>query len=222
MEKNRMNVIDGAGKRSRGRPRTRSDDETRHVIAEAAHREFIANGYAKTNIDKVAKSAGVSKKTLYRLVPTKADLFRRSIAHRVGQFMLALDHDEIEKLDIRTALERTLIAVGNLALSGEAIAIQRLVLSEGQQFPELAASFYAEAISATRRALEDYLENQCACGSLDLADPHLAADMLRGMMIMEPQRAAMMEQRGIPDSHEIAVRAATCARIFLEGCRKAS
>jgi hypothetical protein len=43
--------------------------------------------------------------------------------------------------------------------------------------------------------------------------------MLRGMMIMEPQRAVMLSQRPAPDAEEIAARASMCARLFLNGCR---
>jgi len=62
---------EGAAKRSRGRPSVRSDAETRHIIADAAQREFLANGYVGACVDDIAKSAGVSKKTLYRLIPRR-------------------------------------------------------------------------------------------------------------------------------------------------------
>ena len=39
----------------------------------------------------VAERAGVSTKTLYRLVPTKADLFANVIADRIGRFVLEYD-----------------------------------------------------------------------------------------------------------------------------------
>ena len=47
---------------------------------------------------------------------------------------------------------------------------------------------------ATQQVLGDFLARQCRRGALDLDDPLLAAGMLRGMMIMDPQRAAMMGQ----------------------------
>jgi hypothetical protein len=42
--------------------------------------------------------------------------------------------------------------------------------------------------------------------------------MLRGMMIMEPQRAVMLGQRSAPDHDERVVRAKQCAQLFLKGC----
>jgi hypothetical protein len=39
------------------------------------------------------------------------------------------------------------------------------------------------------------------------------------MMIMDPQRAALLVQRPLPDEAEIAARARACAALFLDGCR---
>src|ERR1700722_12651387 len=62
-------------KRCRGRPQVRPDDETRQIIYEAARHEFADSGYAATSMETVARRAGVSTKTLYRLGPNKASLF---------------------------------------------------------------------------------------------------------------------------------------------------
>jgi len=56
-------------------------------------------------------------------------------------------------------------------------------------------------------------------GLLDLDGPVGAAGMLRGMMIMEPQRATMLRQRKAPNAKEIAARAKACAKLFLNGCQ---
>ena len=63
-----------------------------------------------------------------------------------------------------------------------------------------------------------FLRIQCERGALLLDDPHRAAGMLRGMMIMEPQRAAMMGQSPAPTADEIAERAKACPRLFVHGC----
>src|ERR1700735_121633 len=148
--------------RPRGRPPTRSDAETRHLIAEGARHEFTTHGYAGACIDDVAKGAGVSKKTLYRLIPAKADLFKTSVSDRIARFLLAVDKETIGSLDLGAALERLLTAFGNLTPSAETIAIQKLVIAESDRFPELAATFYADAIRATQTAMADFLARQCA------------------------------------------------------------
>src|SRR5271168_4999702 len=213
-------LVEAATKRARGRPPVRSDDETRHLIADAAQREFLARGFVGACVDDIAKSAGVSKKTLYRLIPTKADLFRASITDRIDRFMLAIDDESLGSHDVAIALERLLTEYGNLTLSSDTIAIQKLAVAETDRFPELAASFYADAIQVTQAAVAKFLTKQCERGALELDDPYAAAGMLRGMMIMEPQRSVMFGRGALLTPAEIADRARTCVRLFLGGCLK--
>jgi AcrR family transcriptional regulator len=214
-----MVQIQNEVKRARGRPQVRSDEVTRQMIVEAAAQEFQANGYAATCIGDVAQRAGVSTRTLYRLIPTKAALFKSVISDRIGQFMLAIDNKALGRLDLTAALERILIEFGTLTLSEETIAMNRLVLGECDRFPEIATTFYEAAILQANRAIEGWLQLQCKRGLIKLDDPGTAAGLLRGMMIMEPQRAAMLGKQAAPDVDEIVCRARLCARIFLNGCR---
>jgi AcrR family transcriptional regulator len=206
-------------RRQRGRPQVRSDDETRHLIAEAARETFVASGYSAANMDCVAKTAAVSKKTLYRLFPTKAELFRASIADRIDSFILALDEERLATLPADGALVRILTEYGRLTLAEDTTAIQKLVLAESDRFPELAADFYRGAAVATQRVFVRCLERLCRDGAIEIADLNEAAGMLRGMMIFEPSRGAMFGQRALPSMDEIEIRAARCARLFLDGCR---
>ena len=206
-----------AARRPRGRPQVRPDEETRHLIAQAAQRMFAAKGFAGASMDDVAREAGISKKTLYRLVPTKADLFKATIRDRIARFMLAIDIEALWTVPIAEALERIMTEYGMLTLSPESVAIQKLVIAESEQFPDLSAAFFAEAVMATQQVLVDFLERQCRRGALDLDDPLLAAGMLRGMMIMDPQRAAMMGRCALPSEAEISRRARACVSLFLKG-----
>ena len=205
--------------RGRGRPPLRSDAETLRLIVDAAGQEFRAGGYAGTGMSAIAAHAGVSTKTLYRLVPTKAELFRLVIRGRAGQFILAADQLDDAAEDLAAGLERLLTAYANLALDPEVIAVYRLVIGECGRFPELGQTFFESAVRPTSRVIADWLARQCRRGSILLEDPEQAADMLRGMMVMEPQRAALLAQAPPPGASAIAARAKACAKVFLEGCR---
>jgi hypothetical protein len=66
--------------------------------------------------------------------------------------------------------------------------------------------------------MEDYLRPRVEAGVvLNLEDPHVAFGMLRGMMIIEPQRSALLGQVSYPSNEEIATRAKMCVLIFLQG-----
>src|ERR1700733_14297732 len=75
-------------RRTRGRPPTRTDEETRRLLIEAAAEEFQANGYAGRCIAAMAQRAGVSTETIYRLIPNKADLLTRVVSDRIGHSCL--------------------------------------------------------------------------------------------------------------------------------------
>ena len=104
--------------------------------------------------------------------------------------MLAIDNKELGRLEPAAALEKILTELGTLTLSEETIALNRLVLGECDRFPEIATTFYEAAILQANRAIEGWLRRQCARGMIRVDDPQTAAGILRGMMIMEPQRAA--------------------------------
>jgi AcrR family transcriptional regulator len=206
-------------RRRRGRPQVRCDEDTRQLLVHAAQQEFQTNGYARTGINDVAQRAGVSTKTMYRLIPNKAELLQRVISETIGKFMIDFDAKALDALPLGEAIERMLTAYGSLTLSEETIAMNRLVIRESCQFPEIAATFYETAILPTTEAMAGWLRKQCERGLIALEDPRLAAEMLRGMMIMEPQRAVMLGQRPAPGRAEIVARAKQCTELFLKGCR---
>jgi AcrR family transcriptional regulator len=205
-------------RRPRGRPPTRSHEETRRILIEAAASEFETKGYAETSTADVAQRAGVSTRTVYRLIPNKANLLVRVASDRVGQFMLEVDAEALDTLSTSQALERILIAYGMLTLSQQTISMHRLVISECDRFLEVATAFYQLAIPRANEGMAAWLRRQCERGLIKVDDPQPAAGMLGGMMTMDPQRAVMLGQRDVPDAYEVAARAKQGARFFLDGC----
>ena len=206
------------GRRGRGRPQLRSDEETLHLILQAAGMRFRADGYAGTSMSAVALGAGVSTKTLYRLVPNKEELFKQVVANRVGRFILEANDTDGGQADLQGDLERLLIAFGRLILDPETLAVYRLVVSECGRFPEIGRTFFQDAVNRTTTYVAEWLERRCQAGQIKLNDPRMAAGMLRGMMAQDPERSVLLCQANAPDSRQIAQRARECARLFLEGC----
>src|SRR6201993_1395231 len=139
----------------RGRPQLRSDEETRALILEAARHEFSHSGYATTSMESVARRAGVSTKTLYRLVPNKAALFEAMITERTDRFVSIVNLRGCKADDVEVALTEALIICGELLLDSEVITIQRVILGDSDKFPEIAETFYHKAIRRTEDALAD-------------------------------------------------------------------
>ena len=206
-------------RRCRGRPQVRPDDETRQIIYEAARHEFAANGYAATSIETVARRAGVSTKTLYRLVPNKASLFEGMVTDRLDRFLSVVNLHAADHTDIEEALCAALMACAELTLDQEVIAVQRMVLQEAGKFSDIAGTFYTNAIQRTVVALAEWLGVQQKRGLIALDDVDQAAGMLLGMVASAPRRAAMFGGVPLPSRSQIEARVRTCTALFLRGCQ---
>jgi AcrR family transcriptional regulator len=206
-------------RRCRGRPQRRPDDETRQIIYEAARHEFAANGYAATSTEAVARRAGISTKTLYRLIPNKAALFEGMVAGRLDRLLLDVNLQAADDVDFETALSAALLACANLSLDPDVVALQRIVLQEASQFSDLGAMFYRNGIARLIAALADWLRGQIKRGKVQLDDPDETAGILIGMVASAPQRAAIYGGVPLPSPSEIERRVRLCASLFLRGCR---
>jgi AcrR family transcriptional regulator len=206
-------------RRCRGRPQVRRDDETRQVIYEAARNEFAAGGYVATSIEAVARRAGVSTKTVYRLIPNKAALLESMVSNRLDRLVSELNLRSADHTDIEEALSAALMVCAVLALDGEVIALQRMVLQEAGKCSEIAGMYYVNGIKRTAGALADWLRVQQRRGLIALDDADEAAGMLLGMVAAAPRRAAIFGGLPLPSRSQIEARARTCAALFLRGCQ---
>jgi len=205
-------------RRDRGRPQLRPDDETRQIIYEAARHEFAANGYAATSTETVARRARISTKTLYRLVPNKSALFECMVSDRLERFLSDFSLQVTEDADIETGLNAALMACADIALDPDIVALQRIILQEASQFPDLAATFYNKGIARTAAALSSWLRLQARGGLIELDNVEEAAGMLIGMVASAPQRAAIYGGVKLPSRAQTSARVRRCVALFLRGC----
>jgi AcrR family transcriptional regulator len=155
-----------------GRPR---DPETEERILEVTLRQLAAEGYTRMSMDNVAAEAGVSKPTIYRRWPGKADL--ATAALRTMQLAEpAVDTGSTEG-DLRAALEnfqRSLLRPNGMSLIGT-------VLAEEAHTPELLALFRERLVGPRRGQLQEILERAKARRELRRSvDPETVASLLVG------------------------------------------
>ena len=205
-------------RRGRGRPQARCDEDTRALIFEAARHEFAASGYAATSMDSVARRAGVSTKTLYRLIPNKASLFEGMITDRIDTFASVVRLRACDGSNIEKALREALIVCGELVLDGDVISLQRMIIGESEKFPEIAETFYHKAIRRTEQTLANWLHTQSELGLLKIEDAETSAGILLGMLVFQPQRAVLFGHAPPPTRQQLEQRARAVAAVFLRGC----
>lgn len=192
-------------------PRRLSEVERRAMLVEAAEGVFLAQGYAAASMDDVAQAAGMSKKTLYQLFPSKEALFDAVVERFCAPIQAATepaipgDH---------AALIRLLEDVAHLILSPRSVALFRVITSEVKRAPELAAALERNRGRKTS-ALQAWLAEQAAAGWLRIEDAEETAGMLIGMVIGEPHMLMLLGMRPAPTDAELAARIRLAVSIFL-------
>lgn len=125
-------------RRPRGRPKAEHVEALEARLVLVARQAFVRNGYGATSINSIARSARVSKNTLYARFASKRAMFQAIVAQQIAAVVeeLPLDAGRPDE-----PLEDKLRAYVNVAtkqsLSGDTLEINRLILSESHQFPEL-------------------------------------------------------------------------------------
>ncbi|MFK0164721.1 TetR/AcrR family transcriptional regulator [Rhizobium sp. NPDC090279] len=180
-------------RRPRGRPKTINDDARRAEIVSEARATFYELGYGGTTMDLVAARCRMSKQTLYRLFPSKTELFMAIIAeHRASMFALPRPADEDLPLD--EALEQIFMIDMDEAQEREREAFIHLALSESQQFPEIATLLHTYGARQSQQMLADWLSEQQRRGLIEIADASSGARMLMNMIF-----GAMISKPGHPN-----------------------
>ncbi|MXO64189.1 TetR/AcrR family transcriptional regulator [Altericroceibacterium endophyticum] len=135
------------------------------ALTVAAERLFDTNGYTATGMDRLTQAAGMSSRTLYKHVGSKAALMGRVLAKRDRRFMQSIELQSVDALF--SAIEdwiRTEGARGCLFL--------RSLAETGGETPEIAA-----AVTAHKTAFQERI-HKIVAADLGHEDPVLADQIL--------------------------------------------
>jgi AcrR family transcriptional regulator len=153
-------------------------------LLDAALALFIEKGFAATRTEEVARRAGVSKGTLYLYYGSKEELFKAAVRQTLGQLItegleLAAGYTgpsaELLTILVQTWWER----VGSTPAAG----IHKVVMSEAQNFPDLAAFYNDEVIVPADRLFSSTVERGIARGEFRALPPHEVALAIMAPMI---------------------------------------
>jgi AcrR family transcriptional regulator len=149
--------------------------ERREVLVEAAVAAFAEHGFHGTPTTEIAKAAGISQAYLFRLFPTKSELYVAAVGRcyeRLGEAMRAAAEDE--GAEGETALER----MGN-AYAG--LMQDRTTLRATLQAFAAASGDNEEIRAAVRRGYGELVELIRHLGGLD--GEELRAFVGKGMLM---------------------------------------
>ncbi|MEH2361270.1 TetR/AcrR family transcriptional regulator [Nostoc sp.] len=150
-------------------------------ILQGAIRVFLKEGYAKTSMDRVSAEAGVSKQTIYSHFQDKEGLFkalieRLTLACFQSIFCTEILHGEPAIL-LRQVAE---IYLTKVADNPDYLALLRLIITESQNFPELAKLYTQTVVQRGRQMLSQYFASHPELG---IIDPEAMAQIFFGSLV---------------------------------------
>jgi TetR/AcrR family transcriptional regulator of autoinduction and epiphytic fitness len=154
--------------------------KNRAAILDAAVHLFLESGYDRTSLARVAENAGVSKATLFKQFPTKAELFEATVLTAGG----SPDAEVVDPQpgDFHAGLVALGRAYAELLTRPRMIALMRVVIAESPRFPELRERTFDFGTLPVLAALGGYLRSEHAAGTADIEDPGLASAQFLGMI----------------------------------------
>lgn len=185
------------------------------MILSVAQAYFLAHGYADTTMSGIAAELGGSKGTLWNHFPSKEDLFtavllRATCAHRdhLAQILDPCGEPAPTLYSLCVSLLKKVTSV-------EAIALNRLIISEGARFPEMSRIFFDLAPYHTRVRIAEYLEGAMDRRQLRKADPLDAARALMAITLAGCHQQLLIGQMQAASPVQIERDAVFAVDIFL-------
>ena len=159
------------------RPGSAKDDSAkRDQILRGARAVFLASGFDGASMGEIARTAGVSKGTLYVYFDSKEALFEALTAAEHGSLAEALFRLDETDPDIRRVLGDLGTSYLEAMMRGDHISSVRMVIGAADKFPRFSRAFYEAGPARGARRLASYLDRQVAEGRLAIDDTALAAE----------------------------------------------
>ena len=151
-------------------------EERRCAILAIAGRHFQELGYGGTTMSGIAAELGGSKGTMWAYFASKEELFAAVLDSWIEQY--APLREPKPGRDLRETLVGYCTEFLTIMLSPEVTALYRLVIAEGQRFPEFGRIFYDRAPRRRHRMLARLLDAEIANGRLSPHDTLSASAQL--------------------------------------------
>jgi len=181
----------------------------------AAEHVFLEKGYHAATMNDVAKAAGMSKKTVYTLIESKAELFDALVTHH--QSMLKFPTPE-PGWTTRDILIANVTCLARYLLSPSQIAILRLIMAEYTHSPDLGRIFHRNRVNKAKLKLENCFTDLAKTHQYPATKAKELAAMLFGMAIGEFHIGVLIGFRAAPSKQTLDNRVRQAVDIFLAGC----
>jgi TetR/AcrR family transcriptional regulator of autoinduction and epiphytic fitness len=159
----------------------RLTDRKREAIIQAAIAEFRANGFEVTSMDKIAATAGVSKRTVYNHFPSKEELFAEILNQLWARISAEQSVNYNRDQPLREQLRQMLQAKMQLMADENFLTLARVAIAATIHSPERAQNMI-ERMGEREEGLTVWIRAAQADGRLKPVDPEFAAHQVQGLL----------------------------------------
>lgn len=159
----------------------RLTDRKRDAIIQAAIVEFRANGFDITSMDKIAATAGVSKRTVYNHFPSKEELFAEILDKLWNSICTEQETPYRNDQPLRPQLEAVLRAKLQTLSDNNFLDLARVAIAATIHSPERGQDMVAR-LGEREEGLTVWIRAAQADGRLKAVDPVFAAHQVQGLI----------------------------------------
>jgi AcrR family transcriptional regulator len=192
------------------------DSSKRRQILEGARKVFMDLGFDGASMGEIARSAGVSKGTLYVYFADKNRLFEAIVEEEaLEQGKMAFNFDP--ERDVTTTLMEFGQAYIQVLCRPGVGSATRTVMAIAERMPEVGRRFYNNVIAHTIARLAAYLEVRVRSGDLEIEDCQLAATQFMQLCQASLFMPFLFQAAPAPSAQRIAEVVGSATRMFLAG-----
>ncbi len=183
-------------------------------LIEAAEDIFLAKGYHTATMSDVAQAAGMSKKTVYKLIESKGGLFAALLDYHQEKLLIPAIRED---WPIHEILVQNLLCLAQFLLSPQQIAIIRLIMAEYTHGKDFGRVFHQKRVMKGKLQLENCLTKIGPPLYDKLEDVRDMSGMLFGMALGEFHLGVLIGFRAMPTKTVLTRRVRLAVDLFLKG-----
>ena len=192
------------------------DSSKRRQILGGARKVFMNLGFDGASMGEIARSAGVSKGTLYVYFADKNRLFEAIVEEEtLEQGKTAFNFDPSR--DVTTTLMDFGQAYIQMLCRPGGGSATRTVMAIAERMPEVGRRFYNNVVALTIARLAAYLDAHVTAGDLEIGDCQLAATQFMQMCQASLFMPFIFQAAPAPSTERIAQVVESATRMFLAG-----
>lgn len=159
----------------------RLTERKREAILQAAIAEFRSSGFEITSMDKIAATAGVSKRTVYNHFPSKEELFAEILNRLWNSITAEQDMPYSPQKPPREQLQALLQAKLHMLADENFLDLARIAIAATIHSPERAQDMVSR-MGQREEGLTAWIRQAQADGRLKPVEPAFAAQQMHGLL----------------------------------------